>query len=326
MAAIRQAGTSTRHGRQRPESRYQLASRHRSVRSATTPPRGLDSTFNHTTTGFALTGTHATTPCAQCHVNNNYSLTSANTDCMGCHLSAWNSTQTLGGNVPNHVAANFPTTAAACSRATHHHLGGRHVQPQHHRLPAYEFASDGSGGKGHRLHAVPRRRQLYAEHSADGLRQCRLPPDHLAADQQSDAFRRRGPLFAAANCSTCHDTITWTDSTFNHADRFALTGAHATTACALCHVNNNYNLTSANTDCYGCHQTAWTSTQTLGGAACRTTWPRISRLRCAPTCHDTIAWADGKFDHSTTGWALTGGQPDGPRPRAGSSRRAPIAT
>src|SRR6267143_495050 len=47
--------------------------------------KGWDSaSFDHGTTGFALTGTHASpspTPCAACHVNNNYTLNSA--DCMG---------------------------------------------------------------------------------------------------------------------------------------------------------------------------------------------------------------------------------------------------
>jgi len=72
--------------------------------------------FDHSVTGFTLTGTHMSpnpTPCASCHVNNNYTLNS--TDCMGCHQSAWNSTQTLGGNVPNHIAAGFPSTASACA-------------------------------------------------------------------------------------------------------------------------------------------------------------------------------------------------------------------
>jgi len=50
----------------------------------------LGATFNHATTGFALTGTHLTTPCAQCHVNNNYALTSA--ACATCHLATYNTT------------------------------------------------------------------------------------------------------------------------------------------------------------------------------------------------------------------------------------------
>jgi hypothetical protein len=79
--------------------------------------KGWDSaSFDHGVTGFALVGTHMSptpTPCASCHINNNYTLNSA--DCYGCHQTAWNSTATLGRSVPNHLAAGFPNTAAACS-------------------------------------------------------------------------------------------------------------------------------------------------------------------------------------------------------------------
>jgi nitrate/TMAO reductase-like tetraheme cytochrome c subunit len=57
--------------------------------------------FDHSITGFALVGTHFTTPCASCHTNNNYTLNSA--DCYGCHAAAFQSTTTIGGNVPNHI-------------------------------------------------------------------------------------------------------------------------------------------------------------------------------------------------------------------------------
>ena len=43
---------------------------------ATALPQWTGATFNHTTTGFALTGAHTSVQCAQCHVNNNFSLTS----------------------------------------------------------------------------------------------------------------------------------------------------------------------------------------------------------------------------------------------------------
>jgi hypothetical protein len=142
-------------------------------------PAGWDAaSFNHSVTGFTLTGTHmspAPTPCASCHVNNNYSLNSA--DCYGCHQAAFTSTTTIGGAVPNHVTAGFPTTAAACA--------------------------------------------------------------------------------------TCHPITTWSAGVFNHsATGFPLTNGHANVACNLCHINNNYSLTIAATDCGNsqCHLTTWQQT------------------------------------------------------------------
>ena len=95
------------------------------------------------------------TPCASCHVSNNYTLNS--TDCYGCHQAAFLSTTTIGGSVPNHVTAGFPTTAA--------------------------------------------------------------------------------------QCASCHPITTWAAGIFNHSTTgFPLTNSHATVACNLCHINNNYSL------------------------------------------------------------------------------------
>jgi hypothetical protein len=74
-----------------------------------------DGKFDHSATGWPLQGAHVTTPCASCHMGANaFALTSATTDCYGCHQAAWLSTQTLGGQVPNHIAAQFSTSCVTC--------------------------------------------------------------------------------------------------------------------------------------------------------------------------------------------------------------------
>ncbi len=269
-----------------------------------------DGKFDHSTTGFALVGTHSTTACALCHVNNNYSLTSANTDCMSCHQTAWNSTQTLGGNVPNHVAAAFPTSASACSSC--------------HTITVW---ADGKFDHSTTGFPLTNSHQLAPAGKVTACTQCHINGNYTLTIQPTDCgnsgchlttwqttnnptHSAAGSAFAAANCSTCHDTIAWTDSTFNHAvTGWPLTGSHQlapagkVVACTDCHVNNNYTFTSANTDCYGCHQTAWTSTQTLGGAVPNHVAASFPTALCS-TCHDTISWVDGTFDHSTTGFLL----------------------
>jgi hypothetical protein len=153
------------------------------------------------------------TPCISCHIANNYTLSS--TACYGCHLADWNSTAALGGAIPNHITAAFPT-----------------------------------------------------------------------------------------DCSICHSTTNWTSSTFNHSTTtFPLTGAHTTVACALCHVNSNYSGTLP-TDCYSCHTTDWNSTQTLGGTVPNHVTSGFPKT--CDTCHTTTNWLGATFDHSTTGFALTG--------------------
>ena len=73
--------------------------------------------FDHSTTGFPLTGVHTTIQCAQCHVNSNYNLTSANTTCVSCHLKDFQGTTN-----PNHVAGGFPQTCEQCHNT---HCAGR---------------------------------------------------------------------------------------------------------------------------------------------------------------------------------------------------------
>jgi hypothetical protein len=268
-----------------------------------------DATFNHNTTGFALTGTHATTPCSSCHVNGNYALTSANTDCMSCHQSSWLSTQTLGGNVPNHVQANFPVTAAACSTCHtitvwangvfDHSTTGFPLTNSHQLAPAGKVTGCAQCHVGGNYGLTSANTDCYGCHQTDWNNTQTLGgsiPNHVSAG------------FPTSLCSTCHDTISFADATFNHSNTgFALAGTHATTPCASCHVSGNYSLTSANTDCMSCHQSSWLSTQTLGGNVpnhVQANFP-VTAAACSG-CHPITTWAAGMFDHSTTGFTLTG--------------------
>ncbi len=109
-------------------------------------------------------------------------------------------------------------------------------------------------------------------------------------------------------CDSCHSTSTWLNATFNHnSTGFPLTGSHTVPPrqCTDCHVNNNYNIT--NTTCVSCHQTDYNNATTPVNhiaAGFPTT--------CA-TCHDTVLWTDAVFNHTTTGFQLTGAHTVPPR-------------
>jgi hypothetical protein len=274
--------------------------------------KGWDgASFDHTATGFALTGTHASptpTPCSACHVSNNYSLNSS--DCMGCHLSAWNSTPTFGGSVPDHVKANFPSSASAC--ATCHPITKWADGKFDHNAFGFPLTNShalvANGGK------VPACTSCHINNNYSlsiAPTDCGNSGCHLTTWQQTTNPNHpaAGSAFAAANCSTCHNTISWTRAIFDHATTgFALMGTHASpvpTPCASCHMNNVYTLNS--NDCMGCHLPAWNSTPTFGGNVpdhIKSGFP--STASACTTCHPITKWADGKFDHSATGWPLTG--------------------
>jgi nitrate/TMAO reductase-like tetraheme cytochrome c subunit len=276
--------------------------------------KGWDAaSFDHSATGFTLTGTHMSpspTPCLSCHVSNNYTLNS--TDCMGCHQSAWNSTPSFGGSVPNHITAGFPSTAAAC--ASCHTITKWADGKIDHTAFGFPLTNShalvANGGK------VP---ACTSCHINNNYSLNIVPTDcgnsgcHLTTWQQTNnpVHPNAGAPFAAANCSTCHNTITWNTAVFDHSTTgWALTGSHQlapagkVVACTDCHVGNNYTFTAANTDCYGCHVAAWQSTPSFGGAVPNHITAGFPTSLCSQ-CHNTTTWTTSTFNHATTGFPLT---------------------
>ncbi len=104
----------------------------------------------------------------------------------------------------------------------------------------------------------------------------------------------RGEL--GESCGDCHQETRWDDIEFNHDETdFPLTGKHADSECASCHVNERYEGTP--TDCYACHQLD-DSHNGGNGTACG-------------DCHETDAWKEVEFDHDTdTDFPLLGAHSD----------------
>src|SRR5229473_1808635 len=270
--------------------------------------------FDHATTGWALTGSHQLAPagkvvaCTDCHVGNNYTFTVANTDCYSCHVTAWQSTTTMGGVVPNHVAAGFPTSQ--CSTC---HNTNTWTSTFNHATTGFPLTNS------HQMAPAGKSTTCAACHKNNNYTLTIAPTDcgnsgcHLTTWQTTNnpTHASAGAPFAAANCSTCHSTITWTTATFNHSTTgWALTGSHQmapagkVVACTDCHINNNYTLTTAPTDCgnSGCHLTTWQQTNNPVHSSAGAPY---AAANCS-TCHNTITWTTATFDHSTTGFALTG--------------------
>jgi hypothetical protein len=264
--------------------------------------------FDHSVTGFTLVGTHTSptpTPCAACHINNNYTLNS--TDCYGCHAAAFNSTTSIGGNVPNHIAAGFPTTASQC--ASCHPITTWAAGMFNHSATGFPLTNKHTTVQCSACH-------INGNYALQiGPTDCGNSGCHLTTWQQTNSpvHSTAGAAFAAANCANCHTTAGWDAASFNHSmTGFTLVGTHMSptpTPCASCHINNNYTLNS--TDCYGCHAAAFTSTTTIGGTVpnhVAAGFPTTA-AQCT-SCHPITTWAAGMFDHSTTGFPLTGAHAD----------------
>jgi hypothetical protein len=242
-------------------------------------------TFDHTTVGFPLTNAHADPPrvCLDCHTNNNYNLTS--TACVTCHLSNFQ-----GATNPNHVAGGFSQTCQTC-----------------HTTSAWQPATFDHTTVGFPLtnaHADPPRVCLDCHINNNyNLTTTACASCHLKDYNTATAPVNHAQAGFPTTCESCHDTVLWTHGKFDHSTTgFTLTNSHTVPPriCADCHINNNYNLTSANTTCVSCHLNAY-NTATTPINHIQVGFPTTCQL-----CHDTTLWTNGKFDHNTTAFPLTG--------------------
>lgn len=227
----------------------------------------LDSTFNHVTVGFALTGAHVTTPCAQCHLNGQFA--NAPTQCQGCHLADFNGTTN-----PNHVSAGFPQDCSLCHTTTNW-LGA-----------VFDHSTTGFALTG--AHAPLACAACHTNGQFTAL------PTTCASCHLTDYNNATNPNHITSGypqtCDVCHSTTAWSPASFNHNNTpFPLTGAHVTVACTACHINNTFAGTP--TDCYSCHKTDYTTTNNPNHVAAN--FPTT----CA-TCHTTTAWTGATFTHS----------------------------
>jgi hypothetical protein len=278
----------------------------------------LGATINHSAPpiNFPLTNGHANVPCLNCHVGSNFNLQIAATDCghSGCHLTTWQQTTN-----PKHSAAATVFPLATCS--TCHNTVSWLTANFDHATTGFPLANSHQMAPAGKVTActdchINNNYNLQISPTDCGNSQC-----HLTTWQQTNnpTHSAAGAPFAAANCATCHNPTLWTNVVFNHAATgWALTGSHQLApagkvmACTDCHVGNNYTLTAANTDCYFCHQTAWTSTPSFGGAVPNHITAGFPTSLCSQ-CHDTVLWTNGKFDHATTGFPLQGPHMTPPR-------------
>jgi hypothetical protein len=247
--------------------------------------------FDHSKSGFPLTGSHTVPPraCSDCHINNNYTIT--NTSCVSCHQSDYDKAKTP----VDHAGAHFPTTCATCHDTTN--------------WMDATFNHSATGWALTGMHSVPPR----------ACTDCHINANYNITDtscvscHQTDYNSAKTPVdhvgaHFPTTCEGCHDTTNWMDATFNHAATgWALTGSHTVPprACSDCHVNSNYNIT--NTSCVSCHQTDYNNATTP-----------VNHIQAGfpttcDTCHDTINWMDGTFNHAATGWTLTGSHTVPPR-------------
>jgi nitrate/TMAO reductase-like tetraheme cytochrome c subunit len=232
-----------------------------------------DANYDHSLTGFPLTGAHLNRNCSECHTGGLYSNQSS--ACFACHETQFN-------NADNPDHTGYPTTCGQCHStiswdgATFDHsttdfpLTGAHV--------SLACASCHVGGQ-----YTETSTDCYACHSDDYDNTD--DPDHAA-------------MGFPQNCEACHNTTTWDDADFDHSTSgFPLTGAHVNASCADCHIGGQYSGTPA--DCYFCHESNYDNANSPNHSA---GYP----LAC-DDCHTTSNW-NSSFNHDSQYFPIYSGE------------------
>jgi hypothetical protein len=224
--------------------------------------------FDHSRTGFILTGAHLSAACVQCHANNQFAGTPR--QCSACHLTNYNSTTN-----PNHAAAGFPQDCSLCHTTT----SWAGATFNHSTATSFPLTGAHTSVQCSTCH----QNNVFAGLSTACV-SCHLAnynsttnPNHVAAGFPQD-------------CSICHTTTTWAGAAFDHAQTpFPLTGAHVKVQCANCHIGGKYAGTP--TGCYSCHQKEYTSTTNPNHVAAG--FPQDCSI-----CHTTTGWTGATFNHT----------------------------
>ena len=230
--------------------------------------------FDHSTTGFPLTGAHIGPSCSQCHTQATYEETS--NECLACHEEDYDN-----ADDPPH-AGQYPTTCAEC-----------------HNTNSWAGASFD-----HNLTEFP----LTGAHINANCAQCHSggvfagTESACLACHESDYNGTDSPAHAQAgfgtNCEVCHNTVNWHDAEFDHnLTGFPLTGSHIGTPCLQCHVGGQYEGLAS--QCVACHLSDYQHVDDPDHVG-------SGFSQSCEQCHTTADWAPAAYDHTLSQFQLTG--------------------
>jgi hypothetical protein len=146
----------------------------------------IPASFDHSKTGWPLTGAHVNVPCTSCHINNVFAGTP--TDCYSCHKAQYQAT-----NDPNHVAAHFPTTCQTC----HNTSSWAGASFNHTWFPIYSGTHAGKWSTCADCHVNASNFAVFS---------CVTCHTHSAANTTPNHTDVRGYTYTPTSCYSCHPT------------------------------------------------------------------------------------------------------------------------
>jgi len=280
--------------------------------------------FDHGRTDFALEGTHASVDCRGCHPAGE-SHRSAEHDCIACHADVdphegrlgelcqdCHSPAEWGSVVFDHGETRFDLVgehaAAPCASC---HPGQRfeaaplecvscHRADDTHRGRLGSACADCHSPEGWKGSGFDHGREtgfaLRGAHTRSDCRACHADdPSSAPTPKTCNGCHRLDDTHRGARgdaCKDCHGERAWSPSRFDHKRdaSHALAGAHAKTACELCHVGT-MSVAKTPERCVECHEMDDVHRGSLGSDCSQ--------------CHGETSWRGRvAFDHDLTDFPL----------------------
>lgn len=284
------------------------------VQAAEAPTTGRN--FDHTRTGFPLTGAHSRAECGECHARGIFKGTPR--ECVSCHTSG--SARATTSKPANHVQTTAP--CSQCHKSTLTWAGAKY---DHSAIAPGTCATchNGSRATGKPANHVQTTASCDQCHRTSGWLPAGFNHSGIAPGTCTSCHngtRATGKPNNAthqdvtASCDQCHSTTTWLGAKFNHTgitpgtcatchNGTRATGkpndaAHQNTAsCDQCHNTTTFfgakfNHTAAGVTpgtCATCHGTG-------GGAKTKVPVPHYAGS--CDNCHNTTTFLGAKFDHA----------------------------
>ena len=276
--------------------------------------------FQHDSTGFDLEGSHADIACETCHdkplaeigglcgeCHEDVHEGFFGTGCNSCHQPlAWDKVKGLTDHAILMTGGHADLACNSC------HQGGANLDETPTCASCHEQAHDGTTSPCEQCHTVDGWKPASFDH---GPCTCAFPGKHQTAScldcheafdfsdtptACSGCHLSERPHDDLGGCAACHTATSWTQNLFDHnkSTAFAIDGGHLQVSCVQCHTTEGV-FKGADTACSSCHQEAGDTAHGDFGAC--------------ETCHTTApSWQPTTFEHSTTGFELTGKHTDLP--------------
>lgn len=199
--------------------------------------------FDHTITGYVLSGKHATAKCEQCH--------------SSAHIQA----SAKASIKSTHSFFGLSQQCVSCHRDVHEGRLGAECTRCHTGFESWKTTGGGFDHSATRFaltgrHAQVACNQCHKDNGATGAAKFTGLAFGSCKDCHNDPHR--GAFVDA--CSRCHNTASWkpnaeTTSSFDHSKTaFPLKGLHAKVECGQCHKSANFKEAVAHTQCADCHR------------------------------------------------------------------------